>query len=85
MWIMLTVRFGLKSNLIHYYHKNMKFFKLIKLNTLFLSVFLLITLISSFCYSKENSYKKIVFLVSTETFGGKGVYAMYNEMKKNRS
>lgn len=83
MWIMLIARFGLKSNPIHYHHiKNMKFFKLIKLNTLFLSVFLLITLISSFCYSNENSYKRIVFLVSTETFGGKGVYAMYNEMKK---
>lgn len=59
MWIMLTIQYGLKNNPIHYYHiKNMKFFKLIKLNTLFLSVFLLITFISFFVIPKKILIKK---------------------------
>ncbi|MGX6959940.1 MAG: hypothetical protein ACIPMY_01525 [Rickettsia endosymbiont of Pentastiridius leporinus] len=61
----------------------MKFFKSIQLNILFVSVFLFMLFMAVSSYSKESGVpKKIMFLVSTETFGGKGVHHMYKEMKK---
>lgn len=67
----------------------MKLFNFTKLNALCLSILLLTVYLIFFYYAEKKIYikekfihKKIMFLVSTETFGGKGVYTMYNEMKR---
>lgn len=45
-------------------------------------LFIAFTFFIPFCSHSDNSLKKVMFIVHTETLGGKGVYDLYKEMKK---
>lgn len=51
-------------------------------NTAYLYLLICILVISQSIFAKNPSSKEVMFIVHTETQGGKGVYPIYQEMKK---